>query len=324
MSCVAAFGEVMLRLCPPGKKRFAQSFPGSIEATFGGGEANVCASIAMLGGCSRYLTALPDNPVARAFAAQLRGMGCDVSKIHFDKLGRMGVYYAEHGSNMRGSNVVYDRDGSTISLLPPEAYDFAAMLDGVTHLHVTGITPALSSNAYLSTLAAVKFASENGITVSVDLNYRKKLWNWEAGTAKNILDSPISLSAMKKMPPMFSVFTRQIPPSMQEFSTSPVTKRSQLHCHSDSPRQSSSLSLCVKASLPITTTGAVCSMIVLPQLPISLRSTPTAIMLPTRSKISLTASAAATLSAPDLSMRSTVKNILRLPMPSVSRSLPVR
>ena len=185
--CIAAFGEVMLRLCPPGKKRFAQSFPGSIEATFGGGEANVCASIAMLGGNSRYLTALPDNPVARAFAAQLRGMGCDVSKINFSNVGRMGVYYAEHGSNMRGSNVVYDRDYSTISLLAPEAYDFGAMLAGVTHLHVTGITPALSENAYLSTLAAVEFASKNNITVSVDLNYRKKLWNWEAGTAKNVL-----------------------------------------------------------------------------------------------------------------------------------------
>ena len=185
--CIAAFGEVMLRLCPSGKKRFMQTLPGTLEATFGGGEANVCASVAMLGGSSRYLTALPDNPVARAFAAQLRGMGCDVSKIHFDKIGRMGVYYAEHGSNMRGSNVVYDRDFSTISLLPPEAYDFSAMLSGVTHLHVTGITPALSSNAFSSTLAAVKFASENGISVSVDLNYRKKLWNWEAGTAKNLL-----------------------------------------------------------------------------------------------------------------------------------------
>ena len=186
-SCIAAFGEVMLRLCPPGKKRFSQSFPGSVEATFGGGEANVCASLAMLGASCRYLTALPDNPVARAFAAQLRGMGCDVSKIHFDKIGRMGVYYAEHGSNMRGSNVVYDRDYSTISLLAPESYDFNGMLEGVSHLHVTGITPALSENACLSTLAAVKFASENAIAVSVDLNYRKKLWNWEAGTAKNVL-----------------------------------------------------------------------------------------------------------------------------------------
>ena len=185
--CIAAFGEVMLRLCPPGKKRFAQSFPGSIEATFGGGEANVCASLAMLGADCRYLTALPDNPVTRAFAVQLRGMGCDVSRIHFSSTGRMGVYYAEHGSNMRGSNVVYDRDHSTISLLAPEAYDFDAMLEDVSHLHVTGITPALSENAYLSTLAAVKAASRKGVAVSVDLNYRKKLWNWEPGTAKNIL-----------------------------------------------------------------------------------------------------------------------------------------
>lgn len=185
--CIAAFGEVMLRLCPPGKKRFAQSFPGSIEATFGGGEANVCASIAMLGGKCRYLTALPDNPITRAFAFQLRGLGCDVEKIHYDKVGRMGVYYAEHGSNMRGSNVVYDRDFSTISLLAPEAYDFADMFDGVTHLHVTGITPALSENAYLSTLAAVKFASEAGISVSVDLNYRKKLWNWDFNRSKSEL-----------------------------------------------------------------------------------------------------------------------------------------
>ena len=185
--CVAGFGEVMLRLCPAGKKRFAQVLPGQLEATYGGGEANVCASVAMLGGSSRYLTALPDNPVARAFAAQLRGIGCDVEHILYAKTGRMGVYYAEHGANMRGSNVVYDREGSTISLLPPEAYDFAAMLDGVTHLHLSGITPSLTENAFKSTLAIAEAAAARGITVSVDLNYRKKLWNWKPGTAKNVL-----------------------------------------------------------------------------------------------------------------------------------------
>ena len=185
--CIAAFGEVMLRLCPAGKKRFAQVLPGQLEATYGGGEANVCASIAMLGGKSRYLTALPDNPVSKAFAAQLRGLGCDVDKILYSKQGRMGIYFAEHGSNMRGSNVVYDRDGATVAILPPEAYDFQAMFDGVTHLHVTGITPALSANAFAVTLAAVTYADAHGITVSVDLNYRKKLWNWEEGTAKNVL-----------------------------------------------------------------------------------------------------------------------------------------
>lgn len=185
--CVAGFGEVMLRLSPPGGKRFAQALPGALESSFGGGEANVCASIAMLGGESRYLTALPDNPVARAFAAQLRGIGCDVSHIRYTAAGRMGVYYAEHGSNMRGSSVIYDREGSVISRLGAAEYDFAAMLDGVTHLHLSGITPSLSRNAFEATLALAEKASSLGITVSVDLNYRKKLWEWEPGTAKNEL-----------------------------------------------------------------------------------------------------------------------------------------
>lgn len=185
--CLAGFGEVMLRLCPAGKKRFAQALPGQLDATFGGGEANVCASLAMLGLESRYLTALPETPITMAFAAQMRGIGVDVSRILYSKTGRMGVYYAEHGSALRGSNVIYDREYSTISQLPPEAYDFKAMLDGVTHLHLSGITPALSENAYRATLAIAEAASAQETTVSVDLNYRKKLWSWEPGTAKNEL-----------------------------------------------------------------------------------------------------------------------------------------
>ncbi len=184
---IAAFGEVMVRIAPPGKKRFAQALPGMLEATYGGGEANVCASISMMGGNARYLTALPDNPIARAFMAQQRGFGTDVSKILLTKTGRMGVYYAEHGAAQRGSNVVYDREGAVISLLGPGAYDFDAMLDGVTHIHVTGITPALSENAFLSTLECVKRASEKGIRVSCDLNFRKKLWDWRPGTSKKDL-----------------------------------------------------------------------------------------------------------------------------------------
>ena len=185
--CVAGFGEVMVRLCPAGKNRFAQALPGALQATFGGGEANVCASIAMLGGRSCFLTALPDNPVARCCAAQLAGLGCDVSRIRFAEGGRMGIYYAEHGSNMRGSRVVYDREGSVISRLAPVDYDFAAMLEGVTHLHLSGITPALTRNAFESTLAIARQAEKTGSTISIDLNYRKKLWNWERGTAKNVL-----------------------------------------------------------------------------------------------------------------------------------------
>lgn len=175
---IAGFGEVMMRVAPAGKLRFAQVLPGQLEVTYGGGEANVCASIAMMGGKSRYLTALPDNFLAAAFAAQQRGFGTDVEKIRYTKDGRMGVYYAEHGAAQRGSNVLYDRANSVISLLKPEDYDFDAMLDGVAHLHVTGITPALSENACLSTLAIVQKASEKGIKVSCDLNFRKKLWKW--------------------------------------------------------------------------------------------------------------------------------------------------
>ena len=185
--CVAGFGEVMLRLSPAGKKRFAQSLPGELDALFGGGEANVCASVAMLGGKSRYLTALPDNAIARACAAQLAGIGVDTSAILYTKGGRMGVYYAEHGSNMRGSNVIYDREYSVISMLGAEDYDFDAMLSGVTHLHLSGITPSLTKKAFEATLAVAENAAAKGITVSVDLNYRKKLWNWEEGTAKKEL-----------------------------------------------------------------------------------------------------------------------------------------
>ncbi len=183
---VAGFGEVMLRLAPAGKMRFAQVLPGTLEATYGGGEANVCASIAMMGGSSRYLTALPDNVLAASFAAEQRGFGTDVSRILYSKKGRMGIYFAEQGAVQRGSNVVYDREYSTISMLGPEEYDFASMLDGVYHLHVTGITPALSENAYLSTLSIVKKAAEMGIKISCDLNFRKKLWKWGGVSAKEL------------------------------------------------------------------------------------------------------------------------------------------
>lgn len=99
---IAGFGEVMLRLSPAGKKRFAAGAAGTVEATFGGGEANVCASLALFGNRVRYLTALPENPVSAAFAAQMRGIGVEVDRIHYAKTGRMGVYYAEHGAAQRG------------------------------------------------------------------------------------------------------------------------------------------------------------------------------------------------------------------------------
>lgn len=175
---IVGFGEVMLRLCPADRLRISQVLPGNLSATFGGGEANVCASIAMLGDNARYVSALPDNPITAAFVQQMRGLGVDMTRLHLTQEGRMGVYFVEAGANQRPSNVIYDRAYSVISQAAPEDYDFDSMLENAKWLHLSGITPALSENAYLSTLAIAKSASEKGITISCDLNFRKKLWKW--------------------------------------------------------------------------------------------------------------------------------------------------
>ncbi len=185
--CIAGFGEVMLRLCPPGRHRLLQALPGTLDATFGGSEVNVCASLAMLGANCRFLTALPDHTAARAVTLQLKGLGCDVSHILYSNGGRMGVYYVEHGSDMRSSTVIYDRDHSVISELGPDAYDFTAMLEGVSHLHLSDITCALTEKAFQTTLALARFAAVKGITISLDINNRKKLWNWNPKTTRQAL-----------------------------------------------------------------------------------------------------------------------------------------
>jgi 2-dehydro-3-deoxygluconokinase len=176
------FGEVMLRLAPRGFLRFDQVLPGELEATFGGGEANVAVSLAMFGAPVRYLTAIPDNPVADAVVRQLRGLGVDTSVISRQKKGRLGIYFLETGANQRGSLVVYDRADSAISLAKPSDYDMDGALRGVKWLHITGITPAISEAAFKATLSMVEKAKGAGATVSCDLNFRKKLWKWRAGT----------------------------------------------------------------------------------------------------------------------------------------------
>lgn len=184
---LAAFGEIMLRLAAPRRLRLTQALPGQLDATFGGGEANVCVSLSMLGASARYLTVVPENPVSDAMLAELRKLKVEVDHVMRRADGRMGIYFVEHGAAQRGSGVWYDREHSAIATAAPEEYDFAAMLEGVSHLHLTGITPALSRNAYLSVLGMAQCAKKLGCTVSCDLNYRKKLWNWEPGTPKNEL-----------------------------------------------------------------------------------------------------------------------------------------
>lgn len=187
MTKILGFGEVMLRLCPSRFKRFRQVLPGSMDVTFGGGEANVCASLAMFGDDASYLTALPKNAITESFFAQMRGLGVDVSNVAIKEDSRIGIYFVETGANQRASNVIYDRAYSAISMAGPDEYNFEKALDGVKHVHITGITPSLSEEAFLSTLELVQRAKAAGTKVSCDLNYRKKLWNWHDSMKKNEL-----------------------------------------------------------------------------------------------------------------------------------------
>lgn len=184
---IVTFGEVMGRICPPGFKRLRQSLPGQLELTFAGAEANVAASIAILGGESRFVSVLPENGIADACVDTLRGLGMDTSGILRTATGRLGLYFVEKGANQRPSQVIYDRDHSAFSMTPSSNYNWPELLRDTSWLHVTGITPALSENAFQASLEAVKQASQRGITVSCDLNFRNKLWQWSEGkTAKQL------------------------------------------------------------------------------------------------------------------------------------------
>lgn len=182
-----AFGEIMARICPPGRMRWRQSLPGSVEVTWGGGEANVCASLSLFGMPARYMTAMPRHAVSESLETSLRGLGVDTRHILWRKSGRLGLYFVEVGANQRGSTVLYDREHSAVSLAGPDEYNFDAALDGVKWLHVTGITPAIGAAAAAANLALVQLARQRGVTISCDLNFRKKLWTWRPGTASRDL-----------------------------------------------------------------------------------------------------------------------------------------
>ncbi len=175
MHKIVTFGEIMLRLKSPGLERFFQS--PLLEATFGGGEANVAVSLALLGENAVFVSAVPDNPIGEGAIRELRKYGVNTSEIQ-KKKGRLGIYFLETGANQRPSNVIYDRDGSCISQVRPEDFNWKKIFAGADWFHVTGITPALSKSAADSVLQAVKTAKETGCTISIDLNYRKKLWNY--------------------------------------------------------------------------------------------------------------------------------------------------
>ncbi|MEJ7607472.1 MAG: sugar kinase [Bryobacteraceae bacterium] len=181
---VVTFGEIMLRLAPPGFERFLQS--PQFLATFGGGEANVAVAVAGYGLPSRFLTVLPpNNPISDAFIGELRRFGVDPGLIVRGK-GRFGIYFVENGANQRPSKVVYDREGSSIALAKSGDIDFAKAFDGVGWFHITGITPAISEDASTLALDSVRIAREMGLKISIDLNFRKNLWQW-GKTAQQVM-----------------------------------------------------------------------------------------------------------------------------------------
>ncbi len=172
---VVTFGEVMLRLKAPGSERLFQS--PVLEATFGGGEANVAVSLANFGIPASFVTVLPDNPVANACIADLRRFGVETSDI-LRQGSRVGIYFLEAGASQRPSVVVYDRAESAIATAAPGCLDWGKILADASWFHLTGITPAISQSAADLCMEALHAARANGVTISCDYNYRKNLWKY--------------------------------------------------------------------------------------------------------------------------------------------------
>jgi 2-dehydro-3-deoxygluconokinase len=168
------FGEIMLRLSPPGFERFFQS--PTLGATFGGGEANVAVSLAHFGADSAYVTRLPKHAIGEAALRALRAEGVRVEHV-LRGGSRVGIYFAEAGASQRPSEVIYDRAHSAISEIVPGSVPWAQVLQGVEWFHWTGITPALGADPAAVTAEAIAEARRLGVRVTVDLNFRKKLWS---------------------------------------------------------------------------------------------------------------------------------------------------
>jgi 2-dehydro-3-deoxygluconokinase len=175
MRKIATFGEIMLRLSPPGNEKLFQS--PLLSARFGGGEANVAVSLAMLGHSARYISVIPANDIGDAAIMELKKYGVETDFVRRQGR-RLGLYFAETGANQRPSKVIYDREHAAIAEARPGDIDWDRALDGVDWFHTTGITPAISTTAAELILEAVKTAKDKGIVVSIDFNYRGKLWKY--------------------------------------------------------------------------------------------------------------------------------------------------
>lgn len=176
MSKIITLGEIMLRLSPNGNDRFIQT--DSFRIIPGGGEANVAVSLANYGHDAYFVSKLPEHEIGQIAVNALRRYGVNTEFIARGG-SRVGLYYAETGASMRPSKVIYDRANSSIAEADPQDFDFDAIMEGADWFHWSGITPAISDKAALLTKLACEAAKRHGVTVSVDLNFRKKLWTSE-------------------------------------------------------------------------------------------------------------------------------------------------
>jgi 2-dehydro-3-deoxygluconokinase len=175
MAKVVAFGEIMLRLAPPGFGRFTQAR--NFEVIYGGGEANVAASLANYGESAEFVTRLPVNDLGDACIGYLRAF--NIGTGHIARGGdRIGIYFLETGAAQRGSKVIYDRAGSSFATIKPGIIAWKRVFQEAEWFHWTGITPAVSQGAADACREAIQEAKQMGLTVSCDLNYRAKLWKW--------------------------------------------------------------------------------------------------------------------------------------------------
>ena len=177
MNKVVTFGEIMLRLSPPGFLRFSQT--DSFDVVYGGGESNVAISLANYGVPVEFVTRLPKTDIGECALMEMRKRGVGTSHITYGG-DRLGIYFLETGAVSRGSKVVYDRANSALAEIESGMIDWDQVFDGASWFHWTGITPAISKSAADVCLEAVKIASKRGITISTDLNYRSKLWQYGA------------------------------------------------------------------------------------------------------------------------------------------------
>jgi 2-dehydro-3-deoxygluconokinase len=184
MRKIVTFGEIMLRLSPPGALRFVQA--NTLDVQYGGGESNVAVSLANFGLPTEFVTRLPNNDMGEACLQFLRQYQVGTRFIQRGGA-RLGIYFIENGAVMRGSQVIYDRAHSSFATIQPGMVDWKTVFQEAGWFHWTGITPAISEEAAQACLEAVKTARELGLTVSCDLNYRAKLWKW-GKTAREVME----------------------------------------------------------------------------------------------------------------------------------------